>query len=102
MVEVTSTEVGEELHLAVAGEVDLVGIEELREQLPPATTDGAAVVLDLSEVSLLDSTGLAGLLALSRDIDQGGGSLATIGPHGSEGRLVIDMAGVGELLGLRD
>jgi anti-sigma B factor antagonist len=100
--ELTSTETADGLHLQVKGEVDIVGVDDLRAQLPPEATDGADVLLDLSEVTLLDSTGLAGLLALARDVHQGGGRLETITPHGSEGRLVIDMAGVGELLGLRE
>lgn len=102
MAEVASTETPDGVHLQVTGEVDIVGIEDVREQLPAAATGGGDVLLDLSGVTLLDSTGLAGLLALARDVHQGGGRLETITPHGSEGRLVIDMAGVGELLGLRE
>ena len=102
MAELSATKSADGLRLDVKGEVDIVGIEELREQLPPETTSGQDVLLDLSGVTLLDSTGLAGLLALARDVHQGGGTLHTITPHGSEGRLVIDMAGVGELLGLRE
>ncbi len=102
MAELTSTENATGLHLRVKGEVDIVGMEDVREQLPPEATRGSDVLLDLSEVTLLDSTGLAGLLAFARDVHQGGGRLETITPHGSEGRLVIDMAGVGELLGLRE
>ena len=102
MAELSTTTSADGLTLTVKGEVDIVGIEDLREQLPPEATAGTDVLLDLSGVTLLDSTGLAGLLALARDVHQGGGTLETITPHGSEGRLVIDMAGVGELLGLRE
>jgi anti-anti-sigma factor len=93
---------GESVLVRVAGEVDIVGIEDLRAQLPPEVGEGRDVVLDLSRVELLDSTGLAGLLALARSVHDAGGALETVSPHGSESRLVIDMAGVSTILGLRD
>jgi ABC-type transporter Mla MlaB component len=62
--ELTSTRTPDGLRLEVKGEVDIVGIEDLRAELPPETTSGTDVLLDLTGVTLLDSTGLAGLLTL--------------------------------------
>ena len=88
--------------LAPRGEVDMASCRTLAVELGELAGQAGDAVLDLSGVTLLDSTGLAGLLAFARDVHQAGGTLATITPHGSEGRLVIDMAGVGEILGLRE
>ena len=95
-------EVGPEVtRLAVGGEVDLAGGRELRDAMEQAALDRAAgVELDLREVSFLDSSGLAAVLGGARVLDAHGCALRTESPHGSEARLVIEMAGVGKLLGL--
>jgi anti-sigma B factor antagonist len=95
-------EVGSEVtRLAVGGEVDLAGGRELRDAMEQAALDRAAgVELDLREVSFLDSSGLAAVLGGARVLDAHGCALRTESPHGSEARLVIEMAGVGKLLGL--
>jgi anti-anti-sigma factor len=66
--------------------------------------DGGAqtVELDLRDVSFLDSSGLAAILHGARDLSAHGVRIAARSPRGSEARLVIEMAGVGPLLGLRD
>ena len=87
--------------LAVAGEVDLAGGGELRAAMERAARERApGVELDLREVSFLDSSGLAAVLSGARLLDAHGCALRTESPHGSEARLVIEMAGVGKLLGL--
>jgi anti-sigma B factor antagonist len=87
--------------LAVAGEVDLAGGGELRDAMEQAALGRAAAVeLDLRDVSFLDSSGLAAVLSGARVLDAHGCALRTACPPGSEARLVIEMAGVGRLLGL--
>ena|SRR5829696_4216471 len=93
----------EATRLAVQGELDLAGGGEIRSAMEQAARDRAPKVrLDLRDVSFLDSSGLAAVLAGARTLDQHGTALETECPHGSEARLVIEMAGVGRLLGLRD
>src|SRR4051794_19168175 len=81
--------------LAVRGELDVAGGGDVRSAMEQAALDRAArVVLDLREVSFLDSSGLAAILAGARTLDQHGTRLETDCPPGSEARLVIEMAGV--------
>jgi anti-sigma B factor antagonist len=95
-------EVGPEAtRLAVAGEVALAGGGELRDAMEQAALDRAAAVeVDLRDVSFLDSSGLAAVLSGARVLHAHGCDLRTVCPPGSEARLVIEMAGVGRLLGL--
>ena len=91
----------EATRLAVAGEVDLAGGGQVRDAMEQAALDRAARVdLDLRAVSFLDSSGLAAVLSGARLLDAHGCALRTECPHGSEARLVIEMTGVGRLLGL--
>ena len=48
--------------LRVSGEIDIIGAPALRAALMPALDDARLVVLDLSEVSFLGSSGLAVLV----------------------------------------
>jgi anti-sigma B factor antagonist len=51
----------------VAGEVDVTTIPRLRRELDAARDEGVTVLLDLSDVTFMDSTGLHLLLEASRD-----------------------------------
>ncbi|MGH2718752.1 MAG: STAS domain-containing protein [Actinomycetota bacterium] len=58
--------------LRLVGELDISTASLLEEALHEPTSLGGDVVLDLSELSFIDSTGLQALLALGRDLGQGG------------------------------
>jgi anti-sigma B factor antagonist len=89
--------------LAVAGELDVLSGRRVREAMERAAGDGVRTVeLDLREVTFLDSSGLAAVLHGARDLSARGVAVAARSPRGSEARLVIEMAGVGPLLGLQD
>jgi anti-sigma B factor antagonist len=49
--------------VGVSGEVDVYAAPELRERLSEMLEDGRPVVVDLTEVGFLDSTGLGALVA---------------------------------------
>ncbi len=69
--------------LRVAGEIDLCSSFSFREQLSRAAEGGAAqVVLDLSEVRLIDSTGLSVLAGIARRLFLEARELALICPEG--------------------
>jgi len=59
-VQVEETDIGSVLH--VAGEVDVASAAILRDALEGIPADSRRVVVDLSEVSFLDSTGLGVLV----------------------------------------
>src|SRR3954452_21621608 len=88
--------------LTVAGELDVAGGNVVREAMEHAALDRAPHVhLDLRGITFLASSGLAAILAAARTLDHHGTALSASAPPGSEARLVIEMAGVDRLLGLR-
>ncbi len=54
----------------VAGELDLEGASALRERLRPLRDAGTPTRVDLSEVTLIDSTGLRVLLDVAHDVEE--------------------------------
>ena len=69
--------------VAVAGELDLCSSHTLREALLAAADSGAAsIVVDLSELSLIDSTGLGVLALLARRLTLASVDLAIVCPEG--------------------
>lgn len=66
--------------VAVGGEIDLGTAGQLRDHLTESIRDGAHdVVLDLSAVTFMDSTGLQVLIATQRRLDPLGGTLRLVG-----------------------
>ncbi|MEQ4304282.1 STAS domain-containing protein [Plantactinospora sp. B6F1] len=62
------------------GDIDLFGAEMLRQALMAAGAVRRAVVLDLSDVEMLDSAGLGGLVRAHRHIKRRGGVLCLAAP----------------------
>jgi anti-sigma B factor antagonist len=89
--------------LVLEGEVDLASAQTVRRAVGDVLDQGAReIVIDLTPVTFLDSTGLALLLHAARDADRRGAAVRSISPAGAEARLVIELAGVGGILGLED
>jgi anti-anti-sigma factor len=94
---------GDTARFTLDGAVDLSSGQAARDAVCEALDAGAhEIVLDLSGVSFLDSTGLNSLLNTARDVDRRGAKLRCEAPHGGEPRVVIDLAGVAKLLNLSD
>src|SRR3954452_13614262 len=94
---------GDAARFTLDGDVDLTSGQAVREAVCEALDEGARdIVLDLSGVTFLDSTGLNSLLNTARDVDRRGAKLRCEAPHGGEPRVVIDLAGVAKLLNLSD
>ena len=75
--------------VAVAGELDLCSSQTLREHLTAAADSGAtSIVVDLSELSLIDSTGLGVLALLARRLTLDSVDLAIVCPEGRISRLL--------------
>lgn len=76
----TTRAVGELSVVDVAGEVDVFSAPELAEQLTQLFDAGRrTVVVDLTSVTFLDSTGLGTLVAARNRAEEAGGQLPIIG-----------------------
>lgn len=68
--------------VAVSGEVDVYSAPMLRDELAKLLDNGAgSVVVDLTDVGFLDSTGLGALVTARTAAAQGGGQLAVVCTH---------------------
>jgi anti-sigma B factor antagonist len=79
---VSTRSVGGSTVVAVAGDVDISTSPELRSALADATGSGAtAVVVDLTEVSFVDSTALGVLVGAFTTLRHNGGRFALATDH---------------------
>ena len=86
--------------VSIAGELEMATVPLVSAALQDEPAAGAeAVVVDLSGVTFMDSTGLATLMNLKRDLDARGGRLVIACPEGPA-RLLFDVAGVADQLAL--
>jgi anti-sigma B factor antagonist len=87
--------------VAVSGDVDISTSPDLRCALAEATGKGArAVVVDLSDVSFVDSTALGVLVGAYTALRNNGGRLALVNDH--EGVLkVLRITALHDVLGVR-
>ncbi len=76
--------------LALHGEVDLLAAPRLRMHLADVVreSDGGDVIVDLCDVSFIDSTGLAALLNALRRLTRAGRRLALVCPQGAVLRIL--------------
>ena len=64
VLEISSERDGERYVIALAGELDLAGVDRLTQELLRAEeSDVSGVVLDLEELTFIDSSGIAAILA---------------------------------------
>ena len=97
-----STRADGTLRVALRGELGFTNVDALRRSISDAVHRArpALVLIDLSEVTFLDSSGLGMLLAVRRDADRnGGGCLVERGNELVFARL--DLAGLAQVFGLR-
>lgn len=75
--------------VAVSGELDLASVDELRTALgTAAATRSPAVVVDVSDVSFIDSTALAALLRSNDELSSNGVRMVMACPPGAVRRLL--------------
>jgi anti-sigma B factor antagonist len=67
--------------LCVSGEVDVYAAPELRDRLTELLQGGHSVVVDLTAVGFLDSTGLGALVAARTSATEQGASLPLVCTH---------------------
>ena len=98
---ITVTSRDSALTITLSGEIDHHGAKEIMAQLDDAiaTRLPARLVLDLSGVSFMDSSGIAVLLRARRQMEHTGGTVRVTSIP-AQARRVLDAAGVGRLITL--
>jgi anti-sigma B factor antagonist len=88
--------------IAPAGELDIATAPEFEQAIADATSEpGAELVLDLRELTFMDSTGLRALAQTNARADKAGFALSIVrGPRQIE--RVLEISGLAELLPLVD
>ncbi len=93
---------GRSTHIAPCGELDIATTPELEQAIADATADDSdEIVLDLRELTFMDSTGLRALAQANVRADESGVNLSIWrGPRQIE--RVLEISGLGALLPLVD
>jgi anti-anti-sigma factor len=95
---VATMKAGESAYVVtVGGELDLYSTPRLTAELGAVTADAAEVVLDLTEVTFMDSTALGAILASARLLRDAGGRLSLVAADASTRRL-LGLVGVDRVL----
>ena len=82
------------LLLTVSGELDLASAPELRKRLATAVDSGMTrIVVDLRDVTFMDSIGLAAVLLARKRLARGGRLALVVAPE-SYAQLVLEIAGL--------
>jgi anti-sigma B factor antagonist len=77
------------------GELDLASVSSLRSVLGAASEDeGSGLILDLSDVSFIDSTGLGAIIEADALVHRHGGRLAVIAPRGTAASELLTLTGL--------
>jgi anti-anti-sigma factor len=83
------------LRLVVSGEIDLANADQIENQLLSRIPNlVSSVVVDLAEVTFIDSSGVRMLFSLVQRLDATRTALIVIAPHGSVARRVLDLCGM--------
>jgi anti-anti-sigma factor len=81
---------------ALSGEVDLSNASELEQAIAEAVpNDARGLVLDLSALSYIDSSGVRLVVSLAGSLKWRGQELVIAAPEGSACRRVLTLAGIG-------
>jgi len=90
-----------EAHVRLLGEIDVSTIEQVRQDLSDAVAGnpGAVVLVDMSEVSFLDSSGVGALITALKAATAEGGALGLRGVQ-PQGRKVFELTGLARVMEL--
>ena len=95
MLEIESLEAGDSHLISLAGELDLASCPALETELRSVETNGAArIVLDLSGLEFIDSTGIALLVAALRRSENDSGRLRFVRSRSEEVCRLLEICGL--------
>lgn len=98
------TEVLGETHslVRVGGEVDLATAPDLAAALDEALAAGRPIVLDLTDVAFIDTSGVRVMLDARRHVTENGMELTVVAPPDSPARRILDLTELSEALSVID
>ena len=80
--------------LSITGDLDIMSVPDVADRIPDLVRDASALVVDLREVSFLDSSGVRFLHRLARSCSEAGTSVRVVAPPGGRARRVLDLVGM--------
>ncbi len=98
LLRIESTEQGDALVIAVTGEFDLASAQLVDEELARAGESYPVVILDLSQVTFMDSTGLQVVLGVDQRMRESGSTLRVV-PGSPQVQRLFELTGATERLG---
>ncbi len=84
--------------LRAAGELDVQVVPALLSAVPGLVAGAPSVVLDLTDVTFLDSSGVRLVDRLTRECGQAGAAFRVVAPRGNRARRVLELVGLAGLL----
>jgi anti-sigma B factor antagonist len=85
------------------GDIDVATVPEFREALADAAGEpSAGLVVDLSEVAFIDSSGLRVILEVNEQLRRERRELAVVAPRGTAAAVVLTLAGLRRTLAVFD
>jgi anti-anti-sigma factor len=89
--------------IAPEGDLDIATVGEFRAALQDAAEEGAGVVVvDLSQVSFIDSSGLGAIVELHSRLRRSRRRLAVVAPDGSAAAVLLGLAGLRDRLSISE
>ena len=80
--------------IAITGELDVVAVPDVLERVPELVDAAAALVVDLREVTFLDSSGVRFLHRLAHSCAAAGTGMRVVAPPECRARRVLDIVGM--------
>jgi anti-sigma B factor antagonist len=88
--------------IAPVGELDLTTVADFRAAIATAAREAGRMVLDLSRVEFIDSTGLAAVLDACNRYRRDAHDLALVVPNGSAPAVALSLSGLRHTLPIAD
>jgi len=98
---VERSDAGDRIIVSVRADVDLGTVDALSQALEQATRESGQVIIDMTDVTFLDSTGVRVLVEAYRSAQRNGGALYVRGARHWVAR-VLEVTGVARLLTMPD
>jgi anti-anti-sigma factor len=96
-VRVNASQTGGEARIAITGEVDLSTADSVLHELERAIEGCTVAIVDLSEVSYIDSRGIRLLVQVARGVREHGGRFTVVAPKETIAGGVLRLTHVDEL-----